>query len=274
MPKNEKQYIKQPKRTKSKTGKKSKAAASAPASAPKSQKKTEKAKPPSPKKSDPGSFFAAFGSGKDDSDSDSDDDDDGEPKQTASTGPSGGKHFSPAAAASKSDNFDLGDAFGGLHDDNDDDLANGGITANWDLAKAVAKNSEKDKGGDDDDWGAARKHAEAQEAREADRKAREEKLKAEAEETKKQRLAEAAAQGEKLKAQRAEEEANEQQRKFEKEEEVKKAQEAARAKMRAQVESVEQTVDLDAQRDIMKQYEQSFLDKELGSASPSSDFGF
>jgi hypothetical protein len=36
---------------------------------------------------------------------------------------------------------------------------------------------------------------------------------------------------------------------------------------------VEQTVDLDAQRDIMKQYEQSFVDKE-GGASPSSDFGF
>ena len=31
---------------------------------------------------------------------------------------------------------------------------------------------------------------------------------------------------------------------------------------------------LDAQRDIMKQYEQSFLDKDLGGASPSSDFGF
>ena len=34
-------------------------------------------------------------------------------------------------------------------------------------------------------------------------------------------------------------------------------------------------IDLDSQRYIMKQYEQSFLDKENGGgASPSSDFGF
>ena len=269
------QYIKQPKRKPK--GKKARNA-SAPAPAPKqNQKKTEKApakKPQSPKKAetDPGSFFAAFGS-KGDSDSDSDDD---EPqKQTISNTPSGGKHVA-SAASSKSDGFDLGDGFGGLHDDNDDDLGDGGITANWNISKAATnKSTDTDKqGGDDDEWGAARKHAEALEAREADRKAREDKLKAEAEEMKKQRLADAAAKSDELKAKRLEEEALEQKKKEDEEKKAKEAREEARRKMKEQVESVEQTVDLDAQRDIMKQYEQSFLDKELGSASPSSDFGF
>lgn len=138
----------------------------------------------------------------------------------------------------------------------------------------MAKNDEKQKGGVDDDWGAAREQAAVVEARNKDRQAREEKLKAEAEQAKNQRLADAAAQSEKLKAQRLEAEENEAKKKAEKEKEEKDKIAQARAAARAQVESVEQTVDLDAQRDIMKQYEQSFLDKELGSASPSSDFGF
>jgi len=59
------------------------------------------------------------------------------------------------------------------------------------------------------------------------------------------------------------------------EKEAETARTAVRDAARAQVQSVEQTVDLDAQLDIMKQYEQSFLDKENGGgASPSSDFGF
>lgn len=59
------------------------------------------------------------------------------------------------------------------------------------------------------------------------------------------------------------------------EKEAEDARKVARDAARAQVQSVEQTVELDAQRDIMKQYEQSFLDKENGgSASPSSDFSF
>ena len=59
------------------------------------------------------------------------------------------------------------------------------------------------------------------------------------------------------------------------EKEAETARTAVRDAARAQVQSVEQTVDLDAQLDIMKQNEQSFLDKENGGgASPSSDFGF
>jgi hypothetical protein len=99
-------------------------------------------------------------------------------------------------------------------------------------------------------------------------------MKAEAEEMKKQRMVEAAARGEEIRAQRMEEEEKEALLQEEKEKEAEDQRKAAREAARAQVNSVEQTVDLDAQRDIMKQYEQSFLDKELGSASPSSDFGF
>lgn len=268
-------YIKQPKKAKgpkkpkapTKAAQKKAAAAAAAAAAALVAKK----KPDSPKKADPGSYFAAFGNKDDDSDSDSDDDD--PPKQAAAATPGGGKQFA-SAASSKSDGFDLGDGFSGLHNDDDDDLGNGGITANWNISKAVAKNDEKEKGGEDDDWGAAREEAAAVEARNKDRKAREEKLKADAEVAKVQRLADAKAQSAKLTAKKLEDEENEARKKAEKEKEEKDKIAAARAAARAQVESVEQTVDLDAQRDIMRQYEQSFLDKELGSASPSSDFGF
>jgi len=237
---------------------------------PRIPKKTEE-------KSDPGSFFAAFsGNGSSDSETDDDDDndEDDEPsrQQGISSTPSGGKHLS--STASKADNFDLGDGFSGLHNDDDDDLGKNGITANWNISKTTPKDNEKDKGGDDAEWGAAREEAAAVEARNKDRQAREEKLKADAELAKKQRLADAAAQSEKIKAQRLEEEEKAEQEKAEKEKKKQDEIAKARADARAQVESVEQTVDLDAQRDIMKQYEQSFLDKELGSASPSSDFGF
>lgn len=269
-------YIKQPKRSKSKVPRKPKAAAPAPAPAPAPKpppKKAEKPpakKPASPKKSDPGSFFAAFG-GKDDSDSDSDDE---PPKQTATTTPagSGGKHF---PSSDKAGGFE--DSFSGLNnDDDDDDDLGGGLTANWNISKTVSKDAEKDKGGgdDDDDWGAARETAESLAKRNADREAREKKQKEDAEKATQQRLLDAAAKSEEIKQKQKEEEEAEAKKKAEKEEEERKAIEAERAKIRAQDQSVEQTVDMDVQRDIMKQYEQSFLDKELGSASPSSDFGF
>ena len=41
------------------------------------------------------------------------------------------------------------------------------------------------------------------------------------------------------------------------------------------LQEIKPTVDLEGQRDFMKEYEQSFCDKDLnGGASPSSDFGF
>lgn len=159
-----------------------------------------------------------------------------------------------------------------MGDDNDEDLGNSDFAGNWSIPKVESDREDKEE--DDDAWGAAREHAAVAKQRDADRKAREEKMKAEAEAAKAQRLIDAAARGEEIKAQRAEEEEKEALLKEQQEKEAEAARKKARDEARAQIQSVEQTVDLDAQRDIMKQYEQSFLDKDLGSASPSSDFGF
>jgi hypothetical protein len=211
-----------------------------------------------------GSFFA-FGSKGDESESDSESDD----KATSAPAPFGGKQFNNDS----SKEFRLGDGLADLADDNDEDVGDGDFAANWSMPKA-----ESDKGNnlddDDDAWGAAREHAAVAKQREADRKAREEKLQAEAEAANAQRLKDAAARGEEIKAQRAEDEEKEALLREQQEKEAEAARKKAREDARAQIQSVEQTVDLDAQRDIMKQYEQSFLDKDLGSASPSSDFGF
>ena len=170
------------------------------------------------------------------------------------------------------DEFKLNDDLGGLADDNDDEYTHGAAAPIWNVQRTGG--NEKKATEEDDDWEGVREEAAAAKAREADKKAREEKMKAEAEQAKHQRLADAVAKGEEIKAQRAEEEANEASLREQQQKDAEKAREAARAAARAQVQSVERTVDLDAQRDIMKQYEQSFLDKDLGGASPSSDFGF
>ena len=49
---------------------------------------------------------------------------------------------------------------------------------------------------------------------------------------------------------------------------------AAREKAIQEVNDEKQTVDLDATRDLMAQYEQEFNDNYSAGASPSSDFGF
>jgi hypothetical protein len=185
----------------------------------------------------------------------------------------GGKQMGPPAPV---DNFTLGEGLAGLHEDDDDELATGQLAASWSMSKPVSSPAKDDANVNEEAWGAAREEAAARKAREAERKALEEKIHADAEMAKNQRLADAAARGEEIRAQRMEEEANEAKLQEQKEKEAEEARKAARDAARAQVQSVEQTVDLDAQRDMMKQYEQSFLDKELGSggASPSSDFGF
>jgi hypothetical protein len=99
-------------------------------------------------------------------------------------------------------------------------------------------------------------------------------MKEEAELAKQQRMVDAAARGEEIRKQQMEDEEKHALLREQQEKDAEDARKTARDAARAQVQAVEQTVDLDAQRDIMKQYEQSFLDKELGSASPSSDFGF
>ncbi|GKY93880.1 hypothetical protein MPSEU_000354900 [Mayamaea pseudoterrestris] len=221
-------------------------------------------------KPDSGSFFA-FGSKGDDSDSDSDGDD---AKIAQAAGQFGGKQFSNNNNNAAKE-FRLGDGFGELADDNEDDEGNGDFAANWSMPTAESeKNNHQEDDDEDDAWGAARERAAMTKQQEADRKAREERIKAEADAAKAQRLKEAAARGEELKAQRAEEEEKEALAKELQEKEAKAAALKLREATRAQTQSVAQTVDLEAQRDMMKQYEQNYLDKDLGSASPSSDFGF
>ena len=158
-------------------------------------------------------------------------------------------------------------------DDDDNDFDFGTKATSWNISKPSTENSELD-GEEDDAWGAAREAAAAGKVRDAERKLREKKIEIEAEKAKDQRLADAAARGEEIRAQRAEEEAKEAELREQQEKEAEEARKAAREAARAQVQSVEQTVDLDAQRDIMKQYEQSYAGGDYGSASPSSDFGF
>ena len=207
----------------------------------------------------------------DSSDSDSDDDNNSAPpaKSNNSGNQTGGKQF----------NLNSGlDALTGVDDDDDDDDEEEGEmgfgASGWTLSKSGNTSKDNSAALDDDAWAAARKTAEETKAFEEQRKAREEKMKAEAEELKKKRMLDAAQRGEEMRAQRQEEEAREAAIREQKEKEAEEARQAAREAARAQVNAVEQTVDLDAQRDIMAQYEQSFLDKDMGGASPSSDFGF
>ncbi|CAJ1938218.1 unnamed protein product [Cylindrotheca closterium] len=233
-------------------------------------KKAAKAETPTlaKPKADPNSLFA-FGA-KDDSESESE----GEISAPAST------QAPEAPAPSKivaEESFNLGDGFGAGEDDSDeedgnDEMTNGAATS-WNIAKPENE-STKEGIDDDDDWGAAKKEAVASKAREEDKKKREEKMIAEAEQAKKERLAEAVERGEEIKRRREEEEEAEARQRVEEEKEAEEKRNKAREAVRAELGSVEQTVDLDAQRDIMKQYEQNFEKELAGSASPSSDFGF
>ena len=197
-------------------------------------------------------------------------------RSNTSNGAAGGKQISSFSGV---DDFNLGDGLD-LADDNDED--NNEIPVNWgDISKQNATASNKDnddddeeeEDNDDDDWGkVAREQAAIAKARDADRRAREAKKKAEAEQASRIRLAEAAHRGEEIKAQRAEDEAKEATLREQQEREAEEARQKAKNAARAQLSSLQQTVDLDAQRDIMKKYD--FDNKDLGGASPSSDFGF
>jgi hypothetical protein len=196
--------------------------------------------------------------------------------------PPGGKSFFPFPDDDDSDDD--------KDDDEEEDLK---MATNWVVnppskdaaeegagADSAAKvdgddNSDKDDEDEDDLWGAARKEAESAKAREADRAKREEKVRAEAEIAAQRRMAEAAALGEEARARREEEEAAEAKLREEQEREAEEARKAAREKALQEVNSVRTTVDIgDAQRDLMRQYEQEFNDNYSAGASPSSDFGF
>lgn len=192
-------------------------------------------------------------------------------KPTVADSHSGGKVLSQASLKE----FNLGEGID-LDDDNDGDIA-GEASLNWNISKPIdtmgKKSDDLNDDDDDDDWGAAaRQQAAAVVNQNADRRKREEKKKIEAKLASNMRLAEAASRGEEIKAQRAVEEAKEAKMKEQQAKEAEDARQAAKNEARAQLQSVEQTVDLDEQRVLMKQYD--FVDKDLGGASPSSDFGF
>jgi len=267
-------YVK-PKRQKKQAAKKAKAppASQANKKASQARKPPALAKQPSPasapapaEKPKSDSFFS-FGN-EEDSDSESDGEIDEEPGSGAGDASTG--------AQDGSKDFQLGGL--GYDDDDDDDdkdetdSDHGGAT-NWNISKLEEETEKKD-GDVDDDWGAAREKAVAAKAREEDKKKREEKLKAEAEEQKRQNLAQAVAHGEEIRAQRQAEEEEEARQQEENERKAEEDRKKARDDARRQVQSLEQTVNFDEDRDLVRQLEQNYLEKEMGGASPSSDFGF
>lgn len=196
-----------------------------------------------------------------------------ETKPSAKPRPPGGKSF-----------FALDDPDDDSDDDKEEDEEDlkDDFATNWvvnpstqDAAEEKEGGDESDKDDEDDLWGEARKEAEVSKAREADRAKREEKMRADAEIAAQKREAEAAALGEQARAKREEDEAAEVRLREEQEREAEEARKAAREKALQEVESVKTTVDIgDAQRDLMRQYEQEFNDNYSAGASPSSDFGF
>lgn len=181
-----------------------------------------------------------------------------------------------------------GKSFFALGDDDsddamdEDDLKADDLGLNW-VTNPAQDASTDDKpagnGENDDDeddlWGAARKEAEASKAQEADRAKREEKMRAEAEVAAQKRMAEAQELGEQARAKREEQEAEDARLQEEQEREAEESRKAAREEAIKEVNDQQQTVDLDATRDLMRQYEQEFNDNySAGAASPSSDFGF
>jgi len=269
-------YVK-PKRQKKQAAKKTKAPAASQANKKTSQarKASVAAKQPSPasaldvaEKPKSDSFFS-FGN-EEDSDSESEGEIDEEPgsgADDASAGTQDGSKDFQLAGLGDDDDDDDDD------EDNDDaDSEDEGATS-WNISKLEEETEKKD-GDVDDAWGAAREKAVAAKAREVDKKKREEKLKADAEQQKLENLAQAVAHGEEIKAQRQAEEEEEARQQEENEKKAEEERKKARDDARKQVQSVEQTVDFDAERDLMKQLEQNYLEKEMGGASPSSDFGF
>mmetsp|Transcript_36741 Transcript_36741/g.88564 ORF Transcript_36741/g.88564 Transcript_36741/m.88564 type:complete len:88 (+) Transcript_36741:3800-4063(+) len=87
-------------------------------------------------------------------------------------------------------------------------------------------------------------------------------------------MAEAQELGEQARMKRAEEGRKAEEAREEEERKVEEAREEARQAAIAEVNNVQNTVDLDETRELMKQYENEFNDNYSAGASPSSDFGF
>jgi hypothetical protein len=267
------QYVK-PKRQKKQVAKKTKAPAASQANKKASQGRNasvaanQDSPDSSPAEKPKSDSFFSFGN-EEDSDSESEGEIDEEPESEAddaSTGAQdGSKDFQLAGLGDDDDEDDD-------EEKDDADSEDEGATS-WNISKLEEETEKKD-GDVDDAWGAAREKAVAAKAREEDKKKREEKLKADAEQQKLENLAQAVAHGEEIKAQRQAEEEEEARQQEENERKAEVERKKAREDARKQVQSVEQTVDFDAERDLMKQLEQNYLEKEMGGASPSSDFGF
>lgn len=221
------------------------------------------------------SSFLGFGVG---AASDVDESDDGDSSSSSSSDSEEAPKSSKNADGS-ADSFALPDHSLDMEDDLNDDVIK---NKNWDLTVGTAAskgNVAEDSDDDDDDrdtlWGAARMEAEANKQREAERKAREDKVRAQAELESKERLASAQATAEMIRAKRMEEEEEEAKLKELKAREAEEKRNEAREAVRRNVLETKQTVDLDAQRSLMEMYERSIIDSEIGdSASPSYNFGF
>eukprot|EP00978_Attheya_sp_CCMP212_P024789 scaffold78515_cov46-Attheya_sp.AAC.7 len=188
--------VKQPRKKKAKTSKKKSQAASAAAQKEVQNKDStgrSRNNGASTASSKPTNSFQNFGSkGDSDSDSDGEADDGGKSTDVNET----------AASHQQPDGFNLGDDHGfgdGSMPEDEEELGSGGMAANWNLPKTstlspMATNN-ADVGGDakDDLWGAAREEAAKSKVQDAERKAREEKMRQEAELAKVQNLAEAKA---------------------------------------------------------------------------------
>ena len=161
--------------------------------------------------------------------------------------------------------------------DSDDD--EGIDNNNWnfeksDTAATDAQGASEDDE-EDDEWAAIRGSAETKIALDKERKEREEKMRAEAAAAKEKSLAEAAERGKKVQEERKAKAEEERLKREMKEKEDRDRSGEARKKALQDLSKVTATVDMEKERDIMKDFEQSFMDKDLGGgASPSSDFGF
>ena len=149
------------------------------------------------------------------------------------------------------------------------------------------ENDMMDEDNDDDAWDMARTQAEKSRRQALEAQEREAKAIAQANALSEQRLSEAKAHAEDLQAQQAAEAAEAARLKQLEEEKRSEASRLAREAAKKERQEVKQEVNLDEQREIMRQYEAAFssstnsglggnggTDSDAGGASPSSEYGF
>lgn len=159
--------------------------------------------------------------------------------------------------------------------EDEDEENDGALAAKWNISKPIVADTNNEEEDEDDAWEAARGASAAQKAFDMERQAREQKILQEAEEAKQKALQETKERGKKLQEEKKAKEAEEARLREQKEKEERELAQKAREQALENLKEIKPTVDLEGQRDFMKDYEQSFYDKDFaGGASPSSDFGF